>query len=143
MPVKKRKAKLKSLPRPMVWEACTREQWQEHREHLLSVSHAGQRPWGWWLHEAPEPRDPEVAQCLQLHRLGVLTRAELSALIPRWLEFEQKARDIPFCEGPDRFLEGRRSYLAWRKWAGIPDDLIPPQCNLARMFKVKTDDRAQ
>ena len=133
----------RGTPRPMVWEECTRDQWLEHREHLLAATHAGQRPQGWWAYEAPEPRNPKIAECLQLHRIGVLSRAEIDALTPRWLEFEQKARTIGFfCEGPGKFLEGRAAYFAWRRWAGIPDDVIPPQANLDRVFKVRTDDPA-
>jgi hypothetical protein len=33
-----------------------REMWNLHRDRLLDYTPAGQRPWGWWAHDAPEPR---------------------------------------------------------------------------------------
>lgn len=139
MPVKRRSPKHKTLPEPMPWEPATAEQWHAHREKMLAESSAGKRPWAWWQHESPEPRDPKIDESLQLYKLGLLTQAELEALKPFWCETEKKARGgLPFTRGPGDTLEGRAAYLAWRAWAGIPSDLFPPQRTLERIFKIKS-----
>jgi hypothetical protein len=141
MPTTRRyRKRSRGLPCPLRWEDCTIEQWREHRDEMLASSPAGMRPVGWWKHEAPAPRDTRVTEALQLHRLGVLARAELDALMPFWRHWEAKARGgLAYVRGPGDILEGERAYRAWRKWAGIPADLIPTRKSLARIFPAPRD----
>jgi hypothetical protein len=44
MPVKRRLAKHKRLPKPMPWESATAEQWSAHRDEMLAHASAGTRP---------------------------------------------------------------------------------------------------
>ena len=121
-----------------------RAAWECHRDKLLAKSGAGKRPQAWWDYEASESRDEKMAECLQLRRMGELSRAELDALIPLWREWEEKARTIDhYCAGPGEFLSGRAAYLAWRKWAGIPDDLFPPAGDLTMIFKLENKDAGE
>ena len=135
MPVKARLRKLKDADYPELWEKrpVSRERWERHRESLLANAHAGSRPPEWWAYQSPNPRDLQMAERLQLYEMGELRRAELDELMPFWKEWEEKARGLHFTLGPGKILEGRAAYLAWRRWAGIPDDLFPPAKDLRKI----------
>ena len=138
MPVKRRLAKRKTLPRPMPRERATADQWHAHREEMLAQASAGTRPKAWWQYDSPKPRNFEMNEALQLYRLGVLTQAEIDALTPFWRQWEEKARSgLPFTRGPNDTLEGEAAYRGWRAWAGIPADLFPPRKPVAKIFHLK------
>jgi hypothetical protein len=104
-----------------------REAWLRHRDSLM-VMNAGHRPWAWWEYESAEPRNPSVEESLQLYRMGALREDELAELTAFWKETDQRARAYPsFVRGPGDVLNGRAAYDAWRRWAGIPDELLPPR----------------
>jgi hypothetical protein len=48
--------------------------------------HPGQRPFGWWLFDADEPRDENLDEADQLERMGRLTDHEREILERRAAE---------------------------------------------------------
>lgn len=49
----------RAVPEAFLTEDAMRLAWEIHRSALLAefaITNPGQRPWGWWLFESPEPR---------------------------------------------------------------------------------------
>jgi hypothetical protein len=86
------------LDGPDLDEDQLRAEWERLREDLLlehTSLHPGQRPWGWWRWESPEPR----------RRVGDGPAAVPGC--PLWFGTPSQHRGMP----PDNMYEPERDYL--------------------------------
>ncbi len=109
-----------------------REQaWEAHRDALMAewatLERPGTRPAGWWWYDAPQERNKDLHETLQLAHLRLLAaeeRAELEA--DHWPLYERQARErakVAGYTGGDVEL----AYRAYRREYGIPDDFVAPR----------------
>ena len=77
--------------------------WKQCRDELLAAARPGERPWGWWEFESPEPRaggtapsgmppSPLEHQTPQLLEMGEIGEIELLDLKQTWALYAGGAR---------------------------------------------------
>ena len=91
---------------------------------ILARVEPGDRPAAWWEYDAPVPRDRTIPEALQLFRLGQLAGGELARVIAIWRKYEKTALGL-------LKKHGKRDYHQFRRWAGIPDEVVPPAVSTA------------
>jgi len=105
-------------------DAQRRACWELRRQEILARVEPGDRPAAWWEYDAPVPRDRTIPEALQLFRLGQLAGGELARVIAIWRKYEKTALGL-------LKKHGKRDYHQFRRWAGIPDEVVPPAVSTA------------
>jgi len=100
-------------------DAQRRACWEMRRHEILARVEPGDRPAAWWEYDAPAPRDRSMPEALQLFRLGQLAGDELARVTQAWRRYEKIAIGM-------LKKRGQEDYHQFRRWAGIPDEVIPP-----------------